>query len=114
MKKLLLGLTCFCTVAAVNASEWVTLDPSDLLQVEVYQTGADAGKSEGVYFRAESDFSTTLTCSKKHTVVLTDATIADRALSMGMFAPSSGKTMQFYVTGCDNDHLLGKAVQFKQ
>lgn len=96
-----------------QAGEWVTLEANDLLQVEIMQAGALSSASEGVYFKHRTSFNTTLSCSKKQFVVFTDPKLADRALSVAMFASTTNKILKFYVDGCDQQYLHGKIVMLK-
>jgi hypothetical protein len=112
MKKLaILATALFSTFS--QAGEWVTLEAKDFLQVEIAQAGALSFAAEGVYFKHKTTFNTSVSCSKKQFVVITDPKLADRALSVAMFASATSKTLQFYVDGCNNQYLHGKIVMMK-
>ncbi|MEW4368014.1 hypothetical protein [Aliikangiella maris] len=98
-------------IGKLEAAEWVTLAPADLMQLEVIDSGVHSFAEEGVYVKHKSEFplSNSVTCSKKQFVAFVNPKLADRAMSAMMYAMSSSKTIKFYVDGCSNDYPLAKS-----
>lgn len=106
--KLLVFITSILLTGFTYAGEWLELKPTDLRQIEIAQEGALSFASEGVYFVHNGEYPTTLSCSKKAYVVITDQKLIDRSYSGALFAIASGKTLKFYVDGCDNGYIHAK------
>lgn len=103
MKKLLLPLLFLPNICS---SEWVSLTPSDLLEYQIITANAYSFAEEGLYIKHKEkfSFSSSLPCSKKQFVAITDEKLSSSTLSTLMFAIASGKTVRFYVDGCTKDY----------
>jgi len=66
---------------------------------------------EGVWFVNPTPHQTQFNCTKSIYVGIADTTMANRALSVALYAKSSGGAMKVYVTGCDSEGgLIGSSV----
>ena len=92
------------------AAQWITLDSDSLAQIEVIEQGVHSFAEEGVYFKAKESLSVTLDCSKKEFLAIIDEKMADRALSLFMYAMSTGKSVSFYVDSCTNEYPRARSV----
>jgi hypothetical protein len=102
---LLISLSSACW-----SGEWIHVG-NNLRQIEVAQAESMPSANEGVYFMGNAPFVTQQGCTKSLYITIADEKLADRALSMGMFAIASDKTLKVYVDGCDaNNYILGKVV----
>jgi hypothetical protein len=109
MKILLLMITMFISSSAM-AGAWISISPSEIENIELWQSNTNSTVNEGVYFRHKSQFSSSESCSNKSFIVVTDPKLADRALSVAIFAISTNKSIKLWVAGCDNAYLHATAV----
>ena len=100
----------FLVAPHTNAAQWFTLNSDSLKQIELIEEGVHSFAEEGVYFKATEDFPVALDCSKKDFVAIVDEKMADRALSLIMYAISTGKSVQFYVDSCTNEYPRARSV----
>lgn len=88
------------------AGEWLN---ADLNQIE-----AAAGSIEGIYFAKPAPYVTTYTCVKNRYIVIKEQKLADRTLSLALYAKSTGIRLRIYVEGCDAlGHLNGTQVMLE-
>lgn len=104
--KILCAIWLLLLTSVAFAGEWVTLKPSDLLQYEVSKQGGAGSFDEGLYIKNRSFFITSLSSTNKSFVLIKAPKLADRALSSLLYASATGKSMQFYVDGCNQGNLL--------
>ncbi|MCG9599250.1 hypothetical protein L1D15_21405 [Vibrio sp. Isolate25] len=109
--KLVTTILLLLVSANVLSAEWISLEPKDNEGVEVFPSNFSSGIAAGVYFVHKSSFVSSETCSTKKFVAITDPKLADQALSIGMFALASNKTITLWVDGCSNNYLHGKAIK---
>lgn len=93
MKKVL-WLSLMFIANNVIAGEWVE---ASLNQIEL----AGTGTTEGVYFAKDAPYQTSFTCTKNTYISVKDTKLADRTLSLALYAKSTSAKLKIYVTGCD-------------
>lgn len=95
------------SLASAPPGSWVTasLDQIELTPAQGWFTG------EGVWFASITPYQTQFDCSNSRYIVIYDSKLADRTLSVALYAKSTGGTVKIYVTGCDSQgYLVGKSV----
>lgn len=91
------------------SAEWIELN---LNQIEVAPS-TDAN-GESIYFYNPTKYVSQYSCSKGNYISIKEAKLADRALSLALYAKSTGETLKAYVKGCDsNGHLDGANLMLK-
>ena len=104
MKKLITTLVFVMGVASLPAlgAEWVE---ANLNQIEL--TPANGGDvPEGIWFASPTPYVTSLTCSNNRYISVKDTKLADRTLSIALYAKATSARVRVYVTGCDSQGYL--------
>ncbi|AQT60659.1 hypothetical protein [Cellvibrio sp. PSBB023] len=83
------------------AGQWVSLNPADIVSIQITQSTNSAAQTEGLYIALKNPIigEAASYCARKDFVVITDAKLIDRAFSAYLFAAASQKTIQFYLDG---------------
>ena len=88
------------------SAQWIELH---LGQIEILAE-TDSHR-EGVYFAKPTSYASQFSCSKDRYVVIRESKLADRAMSLALYAKSSNLSLKAYVVGCDSKcYLDGRSV----
>jgi len=105
MKKTLSTISFIFVSSGAFSAEWIE---ANLNQIEI----AGAGVLEGLYFAKDSPYQTSFSCSlNRYISIRGDQKLADRALSLALYAKTTPAKLKIYVVGCDaQGYLEGKQV----
>lgn len=99
MKKTIILPILFAASFNCLAAEWIE---ANLNQIEL----AGAGVTEGVYFAKDTPYQTSYTCPNSRYIVVKETKMADRTLSLALYAKSTSSKLRIYITGCDAQGYL--------
>jgi hypothetical protein len=99
MKFFLFIVFSLCSLVA-NSAEWIDIN---LNQIEVT---APAAGGEGLFFAKDTPYVTSFSCPSNRYVVIRDQKLADRAISMALYAKSTSGKLRVYVSGCDSQGVI--------
>lgn len=94
MKKIFFVMLLLVTQAA--RSEWITLAPDNIANIQIVEPLATTGAAEGLYAVFKAPFVTTV-CTRRDAIVILDSKLVDRTHSALMFAMATNKMIRFYI-----------------
>ncbi|RYY73348.1 MAG: hypothetical protein EOO52_18275 [Gammaproteobacteria bacterium] len=86
----------------VFSGEWLDVN---LNQIELTPTNG-GNYAEGIWFSSPTPYATSLTCANNRYITIKDTKLADRTLSIALYAKATSAKIRVYVNGCDSQGYL--------